>query len=141
METSAQIYMLIISGCLLFLKPFRELLFSNYVKLVFFLLACSWLIPVFSGSIHERFHPMLSMANNAIFFLFLPLSYTSIYQQLHKKETASRYSLYLVPLLLASLLCIFIYSIHRIFFSSQPVLLWYSLLVYITVGAHLYFIV
>jgi AraC-like DNA-binding protein len=140
METSAQIYMLFISGCLLLFKPFKELFASNYVKLLLLFLVCSWLIPIVAGSIDQRFHPLLSVTNNIIFFLFLPVSYTSIHKQFYKIETKKAYFLYLFPLLIACVLCIFIFSIKRILFSFQSIPLWYSLLLYITVGIHLYFI-
>jgi len=133
--------MLLISGCLLLFKPFKELFASNYVKLLFLFLICSWLIPIISGSVDERFHPMLSVTNNIIFFLFLPVSYTSIYKQFYKMETKKAYFIYLFPLLLACLFCIFIFSIKGILFSNHSIPLWYSLLVYVTVGIHLYFIV
>ena len=141
METSAQVYMLFICGCLLLFKPFKELIASNYVKLLLLFLVCSWMIPIVSGSVDQRFHPVLSVTNNIIFFLFLPVSYTSIHKQFYKMETKKAYFTYLFPLLLACLLCIFIFSIKRILFANQSIPLWYSFLVYVTVGIHLYFVV
>jgi len=141
METSAApVYMLFISGCLLFVKPLKELISSNYGKLLLALLTCAWLIPIFSGSVDERLQPHLTVTNTIMFLLFLPVSYTYIRRQLHKSEDNPTYLRAVLPLALVSLVCILLYALRAYVFSDPGVTGWYALPLLFAAGLHLYYV-
>ena len=105
MQSPVQLYMLFVLGCLILLKSFRDIFNNNYLKWLFFFLIYSWTIDIISKSISGELNPLLAITYNVSFFLFFPVSYLYIRNQLYKGENSQADIIHFMPASLFSLAC------------------------------------
>lgn len=109
MQSPVQLYMLFVLGCLILLKSFREILNNNYLKWLFFFLIYSWTIDIISKSISGDLHPLLAVSYNVSFFLFFPVSFLYIRNQLYKGENKQSDIVHFVPVSIFCIACTTVY--------------------------------
>ena len=155
MQSPLQLYMLFVLGCLILLKSFREILSNNYLKWLFFFLIYSWTIDIISKSISGDLHPLLAVSYNVSFFLFFPVSYLYIRNQLYKGENKQSDIVHFAPVGIFCLACMVVYFTNgNLYFfkinspvsklpvsSNENILLsCYLSFVYLLTGIYLYLI-
>jgi len=155
MQSPLQLYMLFVLGCLILLKSFREILSNNYLKWLFFFLIYSWTIDIISKSISGDLHPLLAVSYNVSFFLFFPVSYLYIRNQLYKGENKQSDIVHFAPVGIFCLACMMVYFTNgNLYFfkinspvsklpvsSNENILLsCYLFFVYLLTGTYLYLI-
>jgi len=155
MQSPVQLYMLFVLGCLILLKSFREIVHNNYLKWLFFFLIYSWTIDIISKSISGDLHPLLGVSYNVSFFLFFPVSYLYIRNQVYKGENKTSDIIHFVPVFVFCLACVTTYFINdNLYFfkintpasklpvsSNENILLsCYLFFVYLLTGIYLYLI-
>jgi len=155
MQSPLQLYMLFVLGCLILLKSFRDILSNNYLKWLFFFLIYSWTIDIISKSISGDLHPLLAVSYNVSFFLFFPVSYLYIRNQLYKGENKQSDIVHFAPVGIFCLACMMVYFTNgNLYFfkinspvsklpvsSNENILLsCYLFFVYLLTGTYLYLI-
>lgn len=153
MQSPVQLYMLFVLGCLILLKSFREILNNNYLKWLFFFLIYSWAIDIISKSVSGDLHPLLGVSSNVSFFLFFPVSFLYIRNQLYRGENKRSDLVHFLPVSLFSVACLAVYSMNgNLYFfeintpasklpvtSTENILLsCYLFFVYLLTGIYLY---
>jgi len=155
MQTPVQLYMLLVLGCLILLKSFKEILNNNYLKWLFFFLIYSWTIDIVSKSVANGLHPLFGISCNVSFFLFFPVSYLYVRNQLYKEGTKKSDLIHFMPVGIFSISCLLIYFLNgdlyffqintpgsRMPISTGQNLLFfvYLSLIYLVSGIYVYFI-
>jgi len=101
--------MLFVLGCLILLKSFKEILNNNYLKWLFFFLIYSWTVDIISKSISGDLNPILGISYNVSFFLFFPVSYLYIRNQLYKDDNRQSDIVHFMPVSLFCIACATVY--------------------------------